>query len=72
MGQPMPTPFISSIVHVPKEKVGCLQVTQTLQQFLDKYPPKTWEQAFKTIYHALEQLEDYLSENPQQIANMLY
>ena len=41
MGKPMFTPFISDLVHVPTEKVGCLQVTQTLQQFLDEYPPKT-------------------------------
>ena len=39
MGQPITAPFISDLVHVPTEKVSCLQVTQTLQQFLDEYPP---------------------------------
>ena len=41
MGQLMYAPFISNLICVPPEKVGCLQVTQTLQQFLDEYPPKT-------------------------------
>ena len=40
MGQLITAAFVSDLVHVPTEKVGCLQVTQTLQQFLDEYPPK--------------------------------
>ena len=30
MGQSLTTPFISDLVHILTEKVGCLQVTQTL------------------------------------------
>ena len=66
VGQPITAAFVSELVCVPTEKVGCLQVTQTLQQFLDEYPPKTREQAFETIYHALQQLDDYLLHNPQK------
>ena len=29
MGKPMSTPFIMDLTHVPTEKVGCSQVTQT-------------------------------------------
>ena len=71
MGQPMSAPFISDLLHVPSEKVGCLQVTQKLQQFLDQYPPKTREQAFETIYQTFEQLDDYLSDNPQQYTHCM-
>ena len=34
-------------------------------------PPKTREQAFEMIYHALQQLDDYLSDNPQQYAHCM-
>ena len=34
MGKPVTTAFISDDVRVPTEKVGCLQVTSQLQEFL--------------------------------------
>ena len=66
MRKPTPTPFITDLVHVPTEKVGSSHITHKLQQFLEDYPPKTQEHAFKTIYQILEHLEKYLSDNPQQ------
>ena len=71
MGQPMFSLFVSYLLRMPTEKVGCLQVIQTLQQFLDEYPPKTQEDAFETIYHILEQLEEYLFVNPQQYTHCM-
>ena len=35
MGKPVTTAFVSDDVHVPTEKVGCLQVTSQLQEFLN-------------------------------------
>ena len=66
MGKPTPMPFVMDLVHVPTEKVGCSQLTHKLQKFLEDYPPRTQEHAFETIYHILEHLEKYLSDNPQQ------
>ena len=40
MGKPVTTAFISDQVHIPTEKVGCLQVTSQLQEFLNHFPPK--------------------------------
>ena len=39
MGKPVTTAFVSNDVHVPTEKVGCLQVTSQLQEFLNHFPP---------------------------------
>ena len=50
MGKPVTTAFISDQVQIPTEQVGCLQVTSQLQEFLDKYPPKSTEKAFEHIY----------------------
>ena len=33
MGKPVTTAFIADQVHIPTEKVGCLQVTSQLQEF---------------------------------------
>ena len=35
MGKPVTTAFVSDDVHIPTEKVGCLQVTSQLQEFLN-------------------------------------
>ena len=35
MDKPVTTAFVSDDVHVPTEKVGCLQVTSKLQEFLN-------------------------------------
>ena len=43
MGKPVTTTFISDDVHIPTEKVGCLQVTRQLQQFLNHFPPESKE-----------------------------
>ena len=50
MGKPLTTAFVSSNVCVPTEKVGCLQVTNQLREFLNHFPPESKEKAFKQIY----------------------
>ena len=66
MGKPVTTTFISDLVQIPKEQVGCLQVTSQLQEFLDQYPPKSTEKAFEHIYQILQVLDKYLVNNPKQ------
>ena len=66
MGKPFTTAFISDNVHVPTEKVGCLQVTSKLQQFLNHFPPEFKEKAFEQIYKILQVLDAYLIDNLQQ------
>ena len=66
MGKPLTTAFVSSNVHVPTEKVGCLQVTNQLREFLNHFPPESKEKAFKQIYEILQVLDAYLIDNPQQ------
>ena len=66
MGKPVTTTFVSDDVHVPTEKVGCLQVTSQLQQFLNHFPPESKEKAFEQIYQILQMLDAYLIHNPQQ------
>ena len=46
MGKPVTTAFISDDVHIPTEKVGCLQVTSQLKEFLKHFPPESREKAF--------------------------
>ena len=65
MGKPVTTTFISDDVHVPTEKVGCLQVTSQLQEFLNHFPPESIEKAFEQIYQILQVLDTYLIDNPQ-------
>ena len=60
------TTFISDDVHIPTEKVGCLQVTSQLQQFLNHFPPEPKEKTFEQIYQILQMLGAYLIDNPQQ------
>ena len=66
MSKPVTTAFIFNQVHIPTEKVGCLQVTSQLQEFLNYFPPKSVEKAFEQIYHILQVLDKYLIDNPQQ------
>ena len=66
MGKPVTTAFISADVHIPTEKVGCLQVTSQLKEFLNYFPPESKEKAFKQIYKILQALDAYLIANPQQ------
>ena len=66
MGKPVTTTFISDEVHIPTEKVGCLQVTSQLQEFLNHFPPESIEKAFEQIYQILQVLDKYLTDNPQQ------
>ena len=66
MGKPVTTAFISDQVCIPTEKVGCLQVTSQLQEFLNHFPPKSIEKAFEQIYQILQVLDKYLIDNPQQ------
>ena len=46
MGKPVTTAFISNQVHIPTEKVGCLQVTSQLQEFLNHFPPESIEKVY--------------------------
>ena len=66
MGKPVTTTFISDDIHVPTEKVGCLQVTSQLQEFLNHFPPESKEKAFEQIYQILQMLDAYLIDNLQQ------
>ena len=54
MGKPVMTAFISDGIHIPTEKVGCLQVTSQLQEFLNHFPPESIEKAFEQIYQILQ------------------
>ena len=65
-GKPVTTAFISDQVHIPTKNVGCLQVTSQLQEFLNNFPPKSVEKAFKQIYQILQVLDKYLMDNLQQ------
>ena len=66
MGKPVTTAFISDNVCIPIEKVGCLQVTSQLQEFLNHFPPESIEKASEQIYQILQVLDAYLIDNPQQ------
>ena len=66
MGKPVTTAFISDDVRIPTEKVGCLQVTSQLQEFLNHFPPESIQKAFEQIYQILQVLDKYLIDNPQQ------
>ena len=66
MGKPLTTTFVSANVHIPTEKVGCLQVTNQLREFLIHFPPESKEKAFEQIYELLQVLNTYLIYNPQQ------
>ena len=66
MGKLVTTTFVSDDVHVPTEKIGCLQVTSQLQEFLNHFPPESTEKAFEQIYQILQVLDAYLIDNPQQ------
>ena len=66
MGKLVTTAFVSDDVRIPTEKVGCLQVTSQLQEFLNHFPPESKEKAFKQIYQILQVLDAYLIDNPQQ------
>ena len=65
-GKPVMNAFISDEVHIPTEKVGCLQVTSQVQEFLNHFPPESIEKAFEQIYQILQVLDKYLTDNPQQ------
>ena len=66
MGKPLTTTFVSTNVCIPTEKVGCLQVTNQLREFLNHFPPESREKAFEQIYKILQVLDAYLIDNPQQ------
>ena len=66
MGKLVTTTFISDDIRIPTEKVGCLQVTSQLQEFLNHFPPESKEKAFEQIYQILQVLDAYLIDNLQQ------
>ena len=59
MGKPVTTAFVSADVHIPAEKVGCLQVTNQLKEFLNHFPTESREKAFEQIYEILQALDAY-------------
>ena len=66
MGKPVTAAFISDLVQIPTEQVGCLQVACQLQEFLDQYLPTLTEKAFEHIYQILQLLDKYLVDNLKQ------
>ena len=66
MGKPVTTTFVSNDIHISTEKVGCLEVTSQLQEFLNHFPPESKEKTFEQIYQILQVLNAYLIDNPQQ------
>ena len=66
MGKPVTTAFVSDDVRIPTGKVGCLQVTSQLQEFLNHFPPESKEKAFEQIYQIFQVLDAYLIDNLQQ------
>ena len=56
MGKLVTTALISDDVCKPTEKVGCLQVTSKLQEFLNHFPPESKEKAFEQINIILQVL----------------
>ena len=66
MGKLVTTVFVSDDVCIPTDKVGCLQVTSQLQEFLNHFPPESIEKASEQIYRILQVLDAYLIDNPQQ------
>ena len=66
MSKPLTTAFVSVNVRIPTEKVGCLQVTNQLREFLIHFPPESKEKASEQIYETLQVLHTYLIDNPQQ------
>ena len=66
MGKLVTTAFVSVDVCIPNEKVGCLQVTTQLKEFLNHFPPESEEKAFEQIYKILQTLDTYLIDNPHQ------
>ena len=63
MGKPVTTAFVLDDIRILTEKVGCLQVTSKLQEFLNHFPPESKEKAFKQIYQILQVLDAYLIDN---------
>ena len=66
MGKLVTTAFISADICIPTKKVGSLQVTSQLKEFLKHFPPESKEKAFEQIYKILQVLDAYLIDNPQQ------
>ena len=66
MGKLLTTAFVSANVCIPTEKVGCLQVTNQLKEFLNHFPPESKKKAFEQIYEILQVLDAYLRDNLQQ------
>ena len=62
IGKPVTTAFVSDDVHIPTEKVGCLQVTSQLQEFLNHFPPESKEKAYEQIYQILQVLRHILNQ----------
>ena len=66
MGKPVTTTFISVDMRIPTKKVGRLQVTSQLKEFLNHFPLESREKAFEQICEILQVLDAYLIDNPQQ------
>ena len=60
MGKPVTMAFVSADVRIPTEKLGCLQVTSQLKEFLNHFPPESKEKTFEQIYKILQVLDALL------------
>ena len=65
MGKLVTTALVSHDICIPTKKVGCLQVTSQLKEFLKHFPPESREKAFEQIYKILQALDAHLIDNPQ-------
>ena len=63
MGKWVTSAFVLDDVCIPTEKVGCLQVTSQLKEFLKHFPPESREKAFEQMYKILQVLDVYLIDN---------
>ena len=63
-GNPVTQPFLSRSIRVPITEVGCLSFTQTLQDYLQAYPPPTHADVYSQIQGMAQQLDVYLSKYP--------
>ena len=71
MGKPLTTAFVSANVHVPTEKVGCLQVTNQLREFRIHFPPESKEKAFEQIYEILQVVNNYYDKRSTDMMSEL-
>ena len=61
--KPVTDPLTMDQAHIPREKVGCIFLTEHLQKYLDEHSQLADNQAFPDIHHMLTLLDHHLSQN---------